>query len=40
MKLAGFHVKKRLKDFDFEFQPLIDKKIIADFDKHEKQAWT
>ena len=30
MKLAGFPVKKRLEDFDFEFQPSIDKAVISD----------
>jgi len=30
MKLAGFPVKKRLEDFDFEFQPSIDKTVISD----------
>jgi len=27
MRLAGFPVKKRLEDFDFEFQPSIDKAV-------------
>lgn len=30
MKLAGFPVKKRLDDFDFEFQPSIDRAVISD----------
>lgn len=30
MKLAGFPVKKRLEEFDFKFQPSIDKKMISD----------
>ena len=30
MKLAVFPVKKRLEDFDFEFQPSIDKAVITD----------
>jgi len=30
MKLAGFPVKKRLEDFNFEFQPSIDKAVITD----------
>ncbi len=30
MRLAGFPVKKRLEDFDFEFQPSIDKAVISD----------
>ncbi len=30
MRLAGFPVKKRLEDFDFEFQPSIDRAVISD----------
>lgn len=30
MKLARFPVKKRLEDFDFEFQPSIDRTVISD----------
>ncbi len=30
MKLAGFPVKKRLEDFNFEFQPSIDRAVISD----------
>lgn len=30
MKLARFPVKKRIEDFDFEFQPSIDKAVITD----------
>ncbi len=30
MRLAGFPVKKRLEDFDFEFQPSIDRTVISD----------
>jgi DNA replication protein DnaC len=30
MKLAGFPAKKRLEDFNFEFQPSIDKAVITD----------
>ena len=30
MRLAGFPVKKRLEDFNFEFQPSIDKTVISD----------
>lgn len=30
MRLAGFPVRKTLKDFDFTFQPSIDKKVIKD----------
>ena len=30
MKLAGFPVKKRLEDFNFEFQLSIDKAVITD----------
>lgn len=30
MKLAGFPAKKRLEDFNFEFQPSIDKAVISD----------
>ena len=30
MKLARFPVKKRFEDFDFEFQPSIDKAVITD----------
>lgn len=30
MKLAGFPVKKRLEDFDFDFQPSIDRAVISD----------
>ncbi len=30
MKLARFPVKKRLEDFDFEFQPSIDKAVVYD----------
>lgn len=29
MRLAGFPVKKRLEDFDFDFQPSIDRAIIG-----------
>ncbi len=30
MRLAGFPVKKRLEDFDFDFQPSIDRAVISD----------
>ncbi len=30
MRLAGFPVKKRLEDFDFGFQPSIDRAVISD----------
>ena len=30
MRLAGFPVKKRLEDFDFDFQSSIDKNVISD----------
>jgi DNA replication protein DnaC len=30
MKLAGFPVNKELEDFDFEFQPSIDRAVISD----------
>mgnify|MGYP006269972453 CR=1 FL=1 len=30
MRLAGFPVKKKLEDFDFEFQPSIDRAVISD----------
>jgi DNA replication protein DnaC len=30
MKLAGFPVKKKLEDFDFDFQPSIDRAVISD----------
>ena len=30
MRLAGFPAKKRLEDFNFEFQPSIDKAVISD----------
>lgn len=30
MRLAGFPAKKRLEDFNFEFQPSIDKTVISD----------
>ncbi len=30
MRLAGFPAKKRLEDFNFEFQPSIDKAVITD----------
>lgn len=30
MKLAGFPVKKKLEDFNFEFQPSIDRTVISD----------
>jgi len=30
MRLAGFPAKKRLQDFNFEFQPSIDKAVISD----------
>ncbi len=30
MRLAGFPVKKRLEDFNFEFQPSIDRAVILD----------
>jgi len=30
MRLAGFPSKKRLEDFNFEFQPSIDKAVISD----------
>jgi DNA replication protein DnaC len=30
MKLAGFPVKKRLEDFDFDFQPSVDRAVISD----------
>ncbi len=30
MRLAGFPVKKRLEDFDFDFQPSIDRTVTSD----------
>jgi DNA replication protein DnaC len=32
MKMAGFPFQKRMKDFDFDFQPSIDRKLISDME--------
>jgi len=33
MRLAGFPVKKGFEEFDFEFQPSIDRSVISDLEQ-------